>query len=352
MNAARIARNILLPFAVLAAVALTHGAFSRAFDATAAYVRLKAGQLATRIGVVPETEGILLGIYKPEVPYSLSRLAQWEASVGKSVDVISIYQTWGDRDIDAFPRELMQQSDDHGAMTMITWEPWLSEFEQNRGDPLAGVRTDLRSIANGAYDAYVRTWAREAAIFGKVLFLRFGHEMNNPQYPWSEQAGNTSADFVAAWRHLWNIFREEGARNVLWVWSPRGQLPAEFYPGGAYVDWIGTGVFNYGSYAPGGAWQTFESLYTPIYQSALVYDKPIMIAELGSTSLGGDQVSWYADALEMLATRFRGTRAIVLFNNPADETLQGTIIDWSIDQSTDVSAAFRARVAAGTFHSK
>jgi hypothetical protein len=339
----------LLPLLVIAALAFTYPWFSRAFDTSVSTVRLRVGQLGTQLGLVPETRGLLLGIYKPEVPYSLGRLEAMEVAIGKRFDVLSFYQTWGDREQDEFPRALMRNAAQHGAMPMITWEPWLSAFERNRGRSGYATRTDLREIAAGRYDAYVRSWAREAAIHGRVFMLRFAHEMNNPQYPWSQQAGNRPEDFIAAWRHVWTLFQEEGARNVVWVWSPQGPPPPALYPGGEYVDWIGVGAFNYGPFSDDGAWHTFEYVYEPIYRAALRYERPIMIAELGSVSLGGSQADWYADALERIATRYPRTRALVLFNNPVDQTLPGSVINWSVEDNPDVLALFRRHVDTGTF---
>jgi hypothetical protein len=343
------ALRLFVPLLVMGVLALTHPWFVRAFDRAVSTVRFRVGQLGTELGLVPEASGLLLGVYRPEVPHSMARLERMEEAIGKSMDILSFYQTWGDREEDAFPRALVRNTTRHGAMPMITWEPWLSAFAGNRGRAGIATRTDLREIAAGAYDAYIREWAREAAIYGRVFLLRFAHEANNPQYPWSLQAGNSPEDFIAAWRHVWRVFEEEGARNVVWVWSPHGAPPQELYPGGAYVDWIGVSVFNYGAYADDGGWHSFDYLYDPVYRAALPYERPIMIAELGTVSLGGSQADWYAAALERITTRYPQTRALVLFDNPADRTLPGAVIDWSIADDPGVLEVFRGYGRMGAF---
>ncbi|MBW3631190.1 MAG: hypothetical protein KY464_18135, partial [Gemmatimonadetes bacterium] len=190
----------LLPLLLVLALAVSYPFFNRGFTDGVSFLRLQFGQLGTQLAVAPAAGGLLLGIYKPEVPYSLSRLQEMEEAIGTPFHVLSFYQTWGDREQDAFPHALMRAADQHGAMVMLTWEPWTTEFARHRGDRTAAVRTDMRAIADGAYDVHVRRWAREASIFGKVFFLRLAHEMNNPQYPWSEQAGNGPADIIEAWR--------------------------------------------------------------------------------------------------------------------------------------------------------
>ncbi len=75
--------------------------------------------------------------------------------------------------------------------------------------------------------------------------------MNAGWFPWGVGTnGNTTTDYVTAWRHIHDIFEQEGATNVRWVWAPNVKpgLPtpyAELYPGDDYVDWrltVTTGV--------------------------------------------------------------------------------------------------------------
>jgi hypothetical protein len=322
--------------------------FNTAFTTTLSYLRVEWGKIALTTGVAAEERDIFLGIYKPEVPYSFYLLDSLEGSIIKRFDILSFYQTWGERNEDMFPQDLMREIDRRGSVALITWEPWLTEFRKNKNDGTSDTKTDLKSIAKGEYDNYIREWARESVIYGKPFFLRFAHEMNNPQYPWSDAAGNLPKDFIEAWKHVYRIFKDEGAENVLFVWSPKGVMPDEFYPGGEYVDWIGAGVFNYGSYAEG-VWHSFEYIYQPIYRSALRYDKPIMIAEIGCSPLGGNQMQWYSDAFKMLSKSYPETKAVVIFNNPADFTLTGSVIDWSIDNNPDILHLLQNEVNSGIF---
>jgi hypothetical protein len=337
----------LLPLVYVGLLAMLFPYFDAGFTEGLSYVRVGIGRLAMGAGMQTEAKGILLGIFKPEVPYSLGRLDSLELGMDKKFDILSFYQTWGEREEDGFPLDLVRAVDAHGATAMITWEPWLTEFRRTKPDTAAAIRTDLRAIARGGYDDYVRSWARDAVVFGKPFFLRFAHEMNNPQYPWSDAAGNTPEDFQDAWRHVWRVFRDEGAKNVAWVWSPKGTMPHSFYPGGEYVDWIGTGVFNYGAYGEG--WLPFEYLYGPIYRSALRYDKPIMLAEVGCSRMGGSQHQWYVDALKLLPTSYPETKALVLYDNPADYTLPGSVIDWSVGSDAGIVELFRGLVQTGLF---
>ena len=73
----------------------------------------------------------------------------------------------------------------------------------------------------GRYDEYIREFAEEARAWGHPFFLRFNWEMNGDWFPWSEGVnGNPSGEYVAAWRHVHDIFAAVGATNVTWVWCP------------------------------------------------------------------------------------------------------------------------------------
>ena len=71
--------------------------------------------------------------------------------------------------------------------------------------------------------------------------------MNGNWNSWGTRPGNSSADYVAMWRHVVSIFRAAGASNVRWVWSPNIYASrstttrpfAAYYPGNAWVDDVG-----------------------------------------------------------------------------------------------------------------
>jgi hypothetical protein len=337
----------IAPLVFVGALLFSFPLFDGWYTEAVSFVRVYAGKLAVSAGVLNQDAEVMFGMYKPEFPYSFTELQRLESALGKKIDIISFYTTWGDREEDLFPDALLREIDRVGGIAMLTWEPWTTEFRVNAGRGSDALRTDLAEIAAGRYDEYIREWAREAVIYGEPFFLRFAHEMNNPQYPWSVQAGNTPEDFIRAWRHVWSMFEAEGAENVIWVWSPKREAPRDLYPGGQYVDWIGTGVFNYGPQVD--AWYSFEYLFETVYRSVILYDKPIMIAELGCSAVGGSRPAWLSDAWRKLHTQYPATRAVVLYNNPRDRTLPGLEMDWSIDDDDVSLATVSTAVRGGVF---
>jgi beta-mannanase len=174
--------------------------------------------------------------------------------------------------------------------------------------------------------------------------------MNGDWYPWSEvRNGNSAGQYVAAWRHVHDIFAAVGATNVSWVWSPNttyaGSIPlSRLYPGGAYVDWVGIDTYNWGSNPARGGWQSFAQGVTPTYDTvaALAPEKPMMLPEVGSTESGGSKAAWITDALTSIPTAFPRIRAVVWFNWDVE-------MDWSIESSKSAQTAFATGIASPVY---
>ena len=199
----------------------------------------------------------------------------------------------------------------HRYLTSITAEFPREEAEQiaSRGVipqiyPATGFKR-LEDIANGMYDRGVHTFAEGARQFGEQyggFFVLPMWEMNIPDTrvsKWVYQPG----PFKKAWRKLHSILGEEGA-NEYATWALEYHVDFDlpgYYPGDDIVDWIGLSAYNrkvnqirYGYRSLGG-----------LVESACDYfgdkhpDKPLMIAEVGST-VGRDQPDWIRKAFEYL----------------------------------------------------
>ncbi len=288
---------------------------------------------------------MLFGAYDGGFPNTFAGLEQLEDRLQYHFPIISFYSAWGDKPDQQFPTRLVDSIHRMGSVPMITWEPWVVDFDE-RLRPNLPSRAEreyatLRSIAKGDYDFYIVPWAKAAAAYHRPIFLRFAHEMNDPyRYPWGPQNGNRPDDFVAAWRHVHLIFQKMSATNVLWVWSPHISMPwfEYYYPGPEYVDWIGVGVLNYGNVASWSRWWSFHQILEKAYPVLLKLNKPIMVCEFGTVGNGGDVNVWYQQAFYHIDHTYRrGVRAIIFFNQPHDETMPGLDLDWSITQNATAS---------------
>ena len=168
--------------------------------------------------------------------------------------------------------------------------------------------------------------------------------MNGNWYPWSARAyGNSPAEFVAAWRHVHDLFSAAGAHNVVWVWSPvaiAASIDAEEYPGDRYVDMVGLSLFNGGSQLKYGPWRSFaEKLDRPLaLLRRIAPSKPVEISEVGVAERGGDKARWIREMFATLAAHPEIV-SLVWFDVP-------TASDWRVDTSRAAERAFATGAAS------
>jgi cellulose synthase (UDP-forming) len=74
-----------------------------------------------------ELGGFYTGIYDPHFDFetNISLIQKHEADAGFQFPIISTYLAWGDGPL---PQEKWKQIIQHGAIPMVTWEPWTSDF--------------------------------------------------------------------------------------------------------------------------------------------------------------------------------------------------------------------------------
>jgi hypothetical protein len=285
-----------------------------------------------------------------DAPWDMRTLTRFESDAGKQVSVLHWGQPWMARGVaQEFSTSLFEATRQRGVIPMLDWCSW----DTANGGSSSQPDFQLSDITAGRYDAYIRSWATAAKAWGKPFFLRFDHEMNGTWYPWSESRnGNSPGEFVAAWRHVHDIFTAVGATNVTWVWSPNtvypGSIPlASLYPGDSYVDWAAIDGYNWGTnpLKPAG-WASFDTLFAATYDQlgTLAPTKPVMLAEVASSEYGGSKATWIADALgSRLATRYPRIRGVVWFNWNAGG------MDWMIESSSTARAAFASALASDRF---
>ncbi|HET9016446.1 MAG TPA: glycosyltransferase family 2 protein [Thermomicrobiaceae bacterium] len=230
-----------------------------------------------------------------------------------------LFIAWSNDTTGGLPVNAIRADYRAGRPVMVSVEPW----------PIAGISGNdvLGAIAAGRYDPVILAEARTVAALRQPILLRFAHEMDLAgQYPWSAQ---DPAAYIAAYRHVVDLFRANGATNALWVWSPAGTVQApEYYPGNSYVDYVGTTVLEYS------LWETqIAKVATPRPLSTLIkekYDllkgfgKPVIIAEMGIDLPTAEKDARLAEMIRVLP-EFPLIRAVVYFNaaNPPTTVAAG-----------------------------
>ena len=169
---------------------------------------------------------------------------------------------------------------------------------------------------------------------------RFNWEMNGDWFPWSEGVnGNRRGQFVAAWRHVHDIFTSVGASNATWVWCPnidRDRKLRGLYPGDRYVDWTCLDGYNWGTRWSWASWKSFRGVYEKSYAAVrkLAPHKPMMFGETASTDIGGSKAAWIKEMFSSLAKWFPKVRALIWF----EVNDRGT--HWPIESSSSALRSF------------
>ena len=171
-----------------------------------------------------------LGVYEPGVPRSYSGVEQFAHAVGRQPNLVSYYSGWGEK----FQTAFAETAASYGAMTIVQIDP---------------TNISLSNIAAGMYDSYLTSFADEVAAFKHTVIISFGHEMNGFWYSWGYHHTPPST-FIAAWRHIVTLFRQQGADNVKWLWqvnslSSQTGPPRDWWPGSQYVTWVGVSGYYF-----------------------------------------------------------------------------------------------------------
>jgi mannan endo-1,4-beta-mannosidase len=254
-----------------------------------------------------------LGVTAPGEPHSMGGVTDFANLIGKNPDLISYYISFGENFNAAFTCDIAKR----GALALIQIDP---------------TRTPVANIAAGYYDDYLDKYAEAVKSFGSPVAISFGHEMNAPWYRWGWKHTRPSV-FVAAWRQIHDVFAAVGATNVIWAWtininSPGTRPISEFYPGNAYVDWVGLdGYFRLRG-------TTFGGLFgSTMRQVEKLCDKPMLVTETGvgaGIKDSGSEVSTLFAAVEQQ----KNILGFVWFNYHGQ-------MDWRLQNNAAALAVFR-----------
>jgi Glycosyl hydrolase family 26 len=240
--------------------------------------------------------------------------------LGRDLRILHKYYQW----TDPLPDSTAGVPD--GAILLISWDG-----------------TAYAPVNNGSQDGLIAAAADALARYRRPVFLRWAWEMNGDWFDWGgPKNGNNPAGYIAAWRHLHDIFVAHGATNVAWVWGPNaGSVPAaswndmaRYYPGDQYVDWVGVSGYLMGRETP-------DSLFDGIVRN-YGSRKPVMLAETGAVEKGGSVKADWIDQLARWVVGHPSVAAVVWFDTDNDK---GTGKNWRIDSTPAALAAYQ-RLAA------
>jgi hypothetical protein len=277
-------------------------------------------------------------------PWDMSAVSKFEGLVGKGLSLVEFGMPFAQCRATCqyydFPAKEVEAIRSYGAIPLLSWSS-TGDPESVDSDPLFR----FSSLIAGNQDAHIREFAEAARNWGHPFFLRFNWEMNGNWFPWSEGVnGNQPGEFVAAWRHVRDIFTAVGATNASWVWCPYAD-PAKkfggvgrFYPGDAYVDWTCMDGYNWAKNPTNPhPWRSFDEIFRSTYMQIIKHvapGKPMMLGEIASTGSGKQKAAWVRGMFDALATDYRRIRALVWFN----QVDRG--VDWPLETSPLAARAF------------
>lgn len=261
-------------------------------------------------------------------PWSAATVARFTEHAGKKPSVEHWGQPWGALDLNA-----LNLVKGRGALSMVD----------------CGIgSTNLADIAAGKQDAVIDAFAQKCKTFGGRMFLRPWWEMNGTWYSWGR-----SPSYVAAWRRFHDRVKAV-APLVEFVWCPNtiwdaASDPAPWYPGDAYVDWVGVDGYNAAALKKTtwkSPYELFKSTYDRLRQ--IGPGKPIAICETASTEGGGSKAAWITNLLgTALRERFTEVEMMLWFN--WDILEEGTRRDWPIESSPEAQAAFKSGISSSYY---
>lgn len=193
----------------------------------------------------------------------------------------------------------------------------------------------LAQIASGADDQALTSYALGLGTLQAPVAVDFDHEFNGPWFSWGYK-NVTPAEFVAAWRHVVTIFRDNGATNVIWIWNPNvttrwtdPDLQA-WYPGDDYVSWVGLDGYFYATT------DTYSTVFTPTISQVHAFTKrPVFIVETGASPPSG-RARAIASIFQGVA-KTPGMLGLIYFD--FDKT---SVHNWYINNDPPALAAFKA----------
>jgi mannan endo-1,4-beta-mannosidase len=296
------------------------------------------------------------GMYTVQAPWSWATFDDTSNKIGVQPSAVGYFGGWDEN----FRPEGVTRAWKEGRLPLLTWE---ARPIASQNDVVEEPEYSLPRILDGAFDEYLRQYARDIVATGLPLGIRLNHEMNSIWYPWNEVTGkgepingNRPGDYVKVWQHVHQIFEQEGANDqVIWIWAPNriDRLPsalrdpshlAGLYPGDEYVDWVGMSGYLRPPYDDPKMKFNFEETFgATLTQLRALTDKPIFLAEIGASETAGHKPKWVKSFFEALARPENDDIVgFAWFNLAVTSYVQGerATNDWRIDSRADSLAAF------------
>ncbi|HSX23963.1 MAG TPA: glycosyltransferase family 2 protein [Candidatus Saccharimonadales bacterium] len=183
----------------------------------------------------------------------------------------------------------------------------------------------LNDIQAGRDDQIINKFLNVIGGTDSTVYVRFAHEMDLANvYPWGDQDAQS---YIAAYRHVTDMAKSKGIKNIKWVWGPGGTAGAfAYYPGDDVVDVIGTTMIY--------DLPSFNAYQFSFYDIAnnrlhlLGHGKPVWITEFGA---GNTNPDYQKKLTEEAVAQYKeyGFAALIYINIPDSNLVNGPNYEFS-----------------------
>ena len=215
--------------------------------------------------------------------------------------IVQYALVWSGTDASAHTT-LMNRVASHGATPMCVWGTYNYSFDQ---------------IINGSRDAYIQDVADRVKTFNKPVILAFCAEFNLSSSPYY---GNPTK-YVQMWRHVRDIFTARGATKAQWAFCPNYQSTpgtdySAYYPGDAYVDWVGSLGTDTNWSGGGSAGLSFNTLFGLVLadQASRYPHKPQIVMWFATAGDASYKANTWIPASYSSMAAYPNLRAVVWYN--------------------------------------
>ncbi len=241
-------------------------------------------------------------------------VARYEKAVGKQAAWVYFSDNWFESR--KFPATMCGWIRDLGKVPYVRLM-LRSDVDQRHAEK----EFSLQKIIAGEFDADLREWARDATQFGSPILIEWGTEPNGSWFSWNGKwnggAGEGPRRYIAAYRHIVDVMRAEGAANLQWVWhvnwfdEPERKWNAfeNYFPGDNYCDWVALSAYGPTTPRMHDGTESFAFKMREAYPrlTKIAPGKPIIVAEFGCDlhNRRVDVARWAKSALaDLLSNRW------------------------------------------------
>ena len=223
----------------------------------------------------------------------MNAVTTFQQVTGKGLSLIAFSQPFAECattcELTNFPTTPLDNVRSYGAVPILNWTSASSPSRLSKIRP-----SPCADVIDGTYDGYIRYFAAESEGMGPPLLppLQLGDERVLVPLVGGGQRQQTG-EFVAAWRHVHDIFTAEGGDQRDLGLVPERQLSTAnwpscrpLYPGDRYVDWTCLDGFNWGKRTGSPGWLSFNKIYHRTYREIvkkIAPGKPMMIGEIATS---------------------------------------------------------------------